>query len=106
MSKPSVATFLRNVPMPVTRLTNERDCLVAHLRPNCPHSSRYAQTIKNSGHPETNQGGAQTPPRRKLEIDTSELTYLGSGWEFDVFLTADGWVFRFLRREAGAALSC
>jgi aminoglycoside phosphotransferase (APT) family kinase protein len=32
------------------------------------------------------------------EVDSSELKHLGSGWEFDVFLTRDGWVFRFPRR--------
>lgn len=26
------------------------------------------------------------------------MNYLGSGWEFDVYLTADGWVFRFPMR--------
>ena len=28
-------------------------------------------------------------------ISTARLTHLGSGWDFDAFLTADGWVFRF-----------
>lgn len=28
----------------------------------------------------------------------TQLDLLGSGWEFDVFITADGWAFRFPRR--------
>ena len=32
------------------------------------------------------------------EVDTSRITYLGSGWEFDVYATGDGWCFRFPRR--------
>ncbi len=32
------------------------------------------------------------------EVDCRKLEYLGSGWEFDAFLTADGWVFRVPRR--------
>ncbi len=31
-------------------------------------------------------------------VDSRTLERLGSGFEFDVFLTADGWVFRFPRR--------
>jgi aminoglycoside phosphotransferase (APT) family kinase protein len=31
-------------------------------------------------------------------IDTQDLAHLGSGWEFDAWLTKDGWVFRFPRR--------
>jgi aminoglycoside 2''-phosphotransferase len=38
------------------------------------------------------------------EIDSSELRHLGSGWEFDAFLTGDGWVFRFPRRAHCADL--
>ena len=30
-------------------------------------------------------------------VATEGLRHLGSGWEFDAFLTADGWVFRFPR---------
>ncbi len=30
--------------------------------------------------------------------DADSLKLLGSGWEFDVFVTGDGWVFRFPRR--------
>jgi aminoglycoside phosphotransferase (APT) family kinase protein len=33
------------------------------------------------------------------EVDTTTIRPLGSGWEFDVYLTTDGWVFRFPRRE-------
>lgn len=28
-------------------------------------------------------------------IDTQDLAHLGSGWEFDAWLTKDGWVFPF-----------
>lgn len=31
-------------------------------------------------------------------VDAEHVEYLGSGWEFDVYLTRDGWVFRFPRR--------
>jgi aminoglycoside phosphotransferase (APT) family kinase protein len=31
-------------------------------------------------------------------VDATGLAYLGSGWEFDAYLTRDGWVFRFPRR--------
>jgi aminoglycoside phosphotransferase (APT) family kinase protein len=37
-------------------------------------------------------------------IDSEGIRHLGSGWEFDAFLTADGWVFRFPRRAHCAAL--
>ena len=37
-------------------------------------------------------------------IDSSELRHIGSGWEFDAFLTGDGWVFRFPRRAHCADL--
>jgi aminoglycoside phosphotransferase (APT) family kinase protein len=37
-------------------------------------------------------------------IESRELTFLGSGWEFDAYLTVDGWVFRFPRRAEGAEL--
>ena len=37
-------------------------------------------------------------------IDVPELEQIGSGWEFDAFLTADDWVFRFPRRAECAAL--
>jgi aminoglycoside phosphotransferase (APT) family kinase protein len=35
-------------------------------------------------------------------VDTAELRYLASGWEFDAYLTRDGWVFRFPRRAESA----
>jgi aminoglycoside 2''-phosphotransferase len=31
-------------------------------------------------------------------VDVTRLDPVGSGWEFDVFVTADGWAFRFPRR--------
>ena len=31
-------------------------------------------------------------------IDTSQLEYLGWGWDYEVFATGDGWAFRFPRR--------
>ncbi len=37
-------------------------------------------------------------------IDSRNLKHIGSGWEFDAYLTSDGWVFRFPRRAEGAAL--
>ena len=37
-------------------------------------------------------------------IDSSELSHIGSGWEFDAYLTGDGWVFRFPRRADCAEL--
>lgn len=37
-------------------------------------------------------------------IDIQELEHLGSGWEFDAFLTVDGWVFRFPHRAWIAGL--
>jgi aminoglycoside phosphotransferase (APT) family kinase protein len=35
-------------------------------------------------------------------IDSRGLEYLGSGWDFDAYVTTDGWVFRFPRRAACA----
>jgi hypothetical protein len=35
-------------------------------------------------------------------IDSRGLKHIGSGWEFDAFLTNDGWVFRFPRRAESA----
>jgi aminoglycoside phosphotransferase (APT) family kinase protein len=37
-------------------------------------------------------------------VDASGLKYLGSGWEFDAFLTTDGWAFRFPRRAETGSL--
>ena len=31
-------------------------------------------------------------------VDVTRLEFVGAGWEFDVFVTADGWAFRFPRR--------
>jgi aminoglycoside phosphotransferase (APT) family kinase protein len=36
-------------------------------------------------------------------VDSDGLTHVGSGWDFDAFLTRDGWVFRFPRRAEAAA---
>lgn len=30
-------------------------------------------------------------------VDATTIAYLGSGWQFDAFLTSDGWAFRFPR---------
>ena len=38
------------------------------------------------------------------DVDNTNLRYLGSGWEFDAFLTTDRWVFRFPRRAETASL--
>lgn len=43
--------------------------------------------------------GSQFP-----HIDVSSLEPLGRGWEFDVYLTADGWVLRFPRRAEYATI--
>jgi aminoglycoside phosphotransferase (APT) family kinase protein len=37
-------------------------------------------------------------------IESEGLKHLGSGWEFDAFVTTDGWVFRFPRRADCAKL--
>ena len=37
-----------------------------------------------------------------LRVD--DLTFLGAGWEFDAYLTSDGWVVRFPRRQEMAGL--
>lgn len=38
-------------------------------------------------------------------VRADELRHLGSGWDFDAFLTRDGWVFRFPRKpECGEQL--
>ncbi len=36
------------------------------------------------------------------QVDFESLSHLGSGWEFDAFRTADGWIFRFPRRADSA----
>jgi aminoglycoside phosphotransferase (APT) family kinase protein len=38
------------------------------------------------------------------EVDARRLGHLGSGWEFDAYVTADGWVFRFPRRAEYAGV--
>jgi aminoglycoside 2''-phosphotransferase len=38
------------------------------------------------------------------QVDAASLVQIGSGWEFDVFRTADGWAFRFPRRAQWANL--
>jgi aminoglycoside phosphotransferase (APT) family kinase protein len=38
------------------------------------------------------------------DVDAHSARHLGSGWDFDAFLTADGWVFRFPRRAECATL--
>jgi len=37
-------------------------------------------------------------------LDVRELTLIGRGWEFDAYLTRDGWVVRFPRRAEMASL--
>lgn len=37
-------------------------------------------------------------------VDVRGLEHLGSGWEFDAYMTADGWVFRFPRRAEYARI--
>jgi aminoglycoside phosphotransferase (APT) family kinase protein len=37
-------------------------------------------------------------------VDARALVHLGSGWEFDAYLTSDAWVFRFPRRAWAADL--
>ena len=46
----------------------------------------------------TLEGARTVIGARFPEVDSRTLEHLGSGWEFDTFLTADGWVFRFPRR--------
>lgn len=36
------------------------------------------------------------------DVDAGSLAHLGSGWEYDAYLTADGWVFRFPRTAQAA----
>src|SRR4030095_3609588 len=36
-------------------------------------------------------------------VDVRELRLLGSGWDFDAFVTRDGWVLLLPRRADGAA---
>lgn len=54
--------------------------------------------------PLTREAAAAAIHARFPAIDVREIEHIGSGWEFDAFLTADGWVFRFPRRAECAAL--
>jgi aminoglycoside phosphotransferase (APT) family kinase protein len=38
------------------------------------------------------------------EVDTRTVKHMATGWEFDVYLTGDDWVFRFPRRDWIAGL--
>lgn len=38
------------------------------------------------------------------DVSADGLVHLGSGWEFNAYLTRDRWVFRFPRRSEGAEL--
>jgi aminoglycoside 2''-phosphotransferase len=46
----------------------------------------------------TPEGAAEAIRSRFPDVDARNLRHLGSGWEFDAYLTGDGWVFRFPRR--------
>lgn len=37
------------------------------------------------------------------DVPVEGLEHLGSGWEFDAYVTGDGWVFRFPRRQEAPA---
>ena len=52
----------------------------------------------------TPEGAARAIAARFPDVDSSGLSFLGSGWEFDAWLTRDDWVFRFPRRAEGEAL--
>jgi aminoglycoside phosphotransferase (APT) family kinase protein len=47
----------------------------------------------------TLEGARAAIQERFPHIATDGLRHLGSGWEFDAYLTSDGWVFRFPRRR-------
>ena len=48
---------------------------------------------------------AQSVIRASLpSLNADGLTFLGAGWEFDAYLTSDGWVVRFPRRQEMAGL--
>jgi aminoglycoside phosphotransferase (APT) family kinase protein len=48
---------------------------------------------------------AQSVIRSSLPLLAADnLTFLGAGWEFDAYLTSDGWVVRFPRRQGMAVL--
>lgn len=54
--------------------------------------------------PLTRDGAAALIGESLPSIDSSDLEFLGSGWEFDAYLTRDGWVVRFPRRAEAANL--
>jgi macrolide phosphotransferase len=54
--------------------------------------------------PLTAESAAAAIWTRFPHVDCGRLTHLGSGWEFDAYLTRDDWVFRFPRRAGYAAL--
>lgn len=52
----------------------------------------------------TTEGATAAINSRFPDIDTRQLSFLGSGWEFDVWMNEDGWVFRFPRRAESSGL--
>ena len=48
--------------------------------------------------PLTRETAAAVIAARFPAIDSRGLEYLGAGWDFDAYVTTDGWVFRFPRR--------
>lgn len=46
----------------------------------------------------TLEGASAVIAARFPTVDVQGLEHIGAGWEFDAFLTVDGWVFRFPRR--------
>ena len=52
----------------------------------------------------THEDAAAIIAARFPSIDSAALQHIGSGWEFDAFLTSGGWVFRFPRRKESANL--
>ena len=46
----------------------------------------------------TTEAASRAIRNRFPTINTRDLAHLGSGWEFDAWLTKDNWVFRFPRR--------
>lgn len=53
--------------------------------------------------PLTQEGASAAISECFPTVDVRELRHLGSGWDFDAFVTRDGWVFRFPRRAECAA---
>jgi aminoglycoside phosphotransferase (APT) family kinase protein len=54
--------------------------------------------------PLTDDGAAAAIRACFPTVDSRAVRHLGSGWEFDVYATVDGWVFRFPRRAHCADL--